>query len=182
MLHPNIRLLADHWRALKGEATGAPPRSAVDPSAFASLVGQTFVWGRQGPGRWQVRLAGELVSDLFGGEQRGLDALAPWSAPHRMHLSACLEAARRKGAAFAAAARGTTPGGRSAEFEILFAPLAASASGLERCLGLLQPTTPLAYLGAQPIARLELLELCAIDEAQSLPNLRLAVLDGRLIA
>lgn len=182
MVHPNTERLLVYWKSRRAGEGDAPLRSAIDPSGFAPLLPQVFILGRRGPGDWRFRLAGGLVADLHGRDPRDTDGLALWAPQARMQLSACLEAARRKGQAFVVTARGRTASGRGVELEVLYAPLRASAGGPERCLGLYQPLTPLAHLGARPLERLELTDIGAADPGERLPSLQLAVLDGRRIA
>lgn len=182
MFHSNTRRLIDYWRARRTARGEAPSRAAIDPVGFSDLLPQVFILGRHAPGDWRFRLAGGMIVDLHGREVRGEDGLRLWPAQQRLRLSACLEAARRRGQAFVATARGSAGIGRSVELELLFAPLSAHPGQTERCLGLYQPLTPLAHLAAQPLDRFELLDVASADEEGALPSLHLAVLDGRRIA
>lgn len=63
--------LIDHWLAVSG-GFGVPRKSALDPSAFASLLPYVYVCVRDAQRTLRYRLAGEHVQTIFGRSLRGL--------------------------------------------------------------------------------------------------------------
>jgi hypothetical protein len=182
MSHSNTARLLGYWEGQRDEG-GCPQRSSIDPAAFAEMVTQTFVLGRARAGAYPFRLAGALLEDLHRGPLAGFDFMALWSSGDRPRVQAAVEAALGRGQSLIATAYGRSVKGSEARLEILLAPLAGRQGRVDRMLGLYQPTSPLFRLEGQRIERLFLEEIAFADGgAPILPPLRLAAMDGRLIA
>jgi hypothetical protein len=184
MSHSNTQRLTDYWRARRG-ILRAPLRSAIDPADFVDLLPQVFILGRQGVGHYAFRLAGRQVEDTHGRSLRRAEFSPLWSPFDRPQLHAALEGALSRGQALVIEAQGAAFDGRTAEFEILLAPM-VSRTGIDRFLGLYQPLSPLSRLDGEAVARLAIRTirpLAAADGVETAhPPLRLAAVDGRNIA
>jgi hypothetical protein len=141
---------------------------------------QVFILGRTDPGRYVFRLGGGLVTDLHGRDLRQLNVLALWSEADRPRLAAALEACRRASEPFITVAEARSSRG-AIPVEMVFAPLVAETAPFDRILGLYQPLESLEQLHGHP-AELSLRHIATAAERASPPRLRLAAVDGRLIA
>lgn len=184
MVHSNTELLTDYWRA-RVPTFGCPPRASVDPTHFIDLLPQVFILGRAAAGRYGFRLVGGLVADLHGRDVRDEDFVGLWAGPDRASLQSAMEGAIRRRHPLVVTARGRAHGGGEVELEMLLAPLAGASGAADRFLGLYQPLSPLARLQGQAIDSLSLARIGVtaggVLSAEA-PRLRLAALDGRLIA
>ena len=179
MLHSNTERLIDYWRERKRGAF-SPARGAIDPADLSGLLPQMFILGRTAPGRFAFRLAGGTVASVHGLDMRGLNAVDLWVGEDRPRLAAALEAARRGcepvvTVAEARARRATI------QIEMTFAPLLAEREPQDRIIGLYQPLEAIPPLWEGP-AELSLRHIASAAERSAPPQLRLAAIDGRLIA
>ncbi|MBS0409661.1 MAG: PAS domain-containing protein [Proteobacteria bacterium] len=180
MFHSNTELLIDYWREKRGAAL-LPARTDIDPADFAHLLPQTFIVGRTGPGQFPVRLAGEFVVDLHGRGLRGDNILNLWTRLHRVELQSALDGVLRDPEPLVISADARTDDGLSARLEILFAPLVGATGRPDRFVGLYQPTSAVHVLRGRPVREL-LIRAVGGADLRATPRLRLAALDGRLIA
>jgi hypothetical protein len=187
MFHANTQRMIDYW-AERTRGGRPPARAAIDPAGFRQAASQVFILGREGCGRYGVRLAGDFVRELHGRDLRGADALALWSGRDRLRLQAALEEIRREPAPLVVMAQALAEGPVSLALEIFLAPLAASSAGLERYLGLYQPLSVATQLAGQPAVELSVRAMhrprVAASEPAASPErpFRLAALHGRRIA
>lgn len=179
MLHSNTERLIDYWRERKRGAF-SPPRSAIDPSELSGLLPQVFILGRTAPGRFAIRLAGGLVTQIHARDLRRMDVLDLWAAEDRPRLAAALEAARRACEPVVTVAEARSPRG-AVQVEVCFAPLLADTQPLDRVIGIYQPLESIDALRDLP-ADLSLRHIASAAERIAPPRLRLAAVDGRLIA
>lgn len=179
MLHSNTELLIDYWRERKRDAF-SPSRSAINPGDLSGLLTQVFILGRTAPGHFAFRLAGGLVTSVHGLDLRQMDVLDLWTAEDRPRLAAALEAARRACEPVVAVAEARSRRGE-AQIEMVFAPLTADAAPVDRMIGLYQPLQGLQPMWEGP-AELRLRHIASAAERSTPPRLRLAAVDGRLIA
>ena len=179
MLHSNTERLIDYWRERKRGAF-SPARTSIDPTELSGLLPQVFILGRMAPGRFVFRLAGGLVSQVHSRDLRRVDFLELWGAEDRPRLAAALEAARRGCEPVVAVVEARSLRG-AARIELSLAPLLADTAPQDRVLGLYQPLEPLAPLNDMP-AELSLRHIASASERSAPPRLRLAAIDGRLIA
>ena len=180
MFHSNTELLIDYWRARRGD-DALPPRTAIDPADFVQLLPQTFILGRTAPGLYPVRLAGEFVVDVHGRGLRGENMLNLWTRLHRIELQSVLEGVLRSPQPMVISADARTDEGLTARFEVLFAPLTGASGLADRFIGLYQPTSATHRLRNRPVRDL-LIRAVGGADLRVTPRLRLASLDGRLIA
>jgi hypothetical protein len=177
MFNASTERLLDYWRSRCG-GRPAPLRADIDPAGFARLAAQAFVAARDAGGDVRLRLAGEAVTALHGRPLNGESVLRLWRVEQRGRLARLLAIAlaRAEPLVIQADADLSESAGR---LEILFAPLASSAGELDRFLGLYAPLR----LGlASPIPPLGIVAVNGLAEAARRAHLRLAALDGRLIA
>lgn len=181
MFHVNTEELLDYWR-LRAMAGHAPARTQINPADLARLLPQVFILGRQGPGQYVFRLAGELLVDLHADPLRGSDPIRLWAQKDRLRLASALESSRRRIEPFVAMVDGRTAGGLEAPFEITFAPLADKDGEVSRVIGLYQPRALLACLNGHSVREFTIHRLLGAQPDQAEPALRLAAVDGRRIA
>ena len=186
MSHSNTQRLTDYWRARRGVRM-APLRASVDPADFADLLPQVFILGRLSPGRFVFRLSGALLGDLHDRNLRQSEFGPLWATADRPQLGSAMESALRRGQALVIEAEGHTRSDKSAELEILLAPMTSTGEEVDRFLGLYQPTSALSRLRDEPIGRLSIKQILPVSQhadgqAQPLAPLRLAAVHGRRIA
>ncbi len=187
MVHKNTELLTNYWRA-RIPPVGCPPRSSIDPTQFLDLLPQVFILGRPGAGHFGFRLVGGLLADLHGPGLQGADFLGLWMSPDRASLKSAMEGAARRGHPLIVHCKGRSLAGHTVEIEMLLAPLTGNTGQVDRFLGLYQPTSSLSRLMGAQVDQLADQRIgltgdsgmeAALVEA---PRLRLAAMDGRLIA
>ena len=181
MFHSNTERLIEYWRARKVDRL-SPPRAAIDPGDFTDLLPQVFILGRTAPAQYLFRLVGGLVADLHQRDLRRADFLSVWGKSDQPRLAAALEAGRRAGEPVVVMAEAQTDQGLTYRIEVLFAPLRADNLPPDRCLGLYQPIAPVSQLRGQRVEALGIVRFNTADHRESFPPLRLAAVDGRLIA
>lgn len=182
MFHSNTERLIDYWQAAR-VATGLPPRTAVDPGAFADLLPQVFILGREGPGRYRFRLSGGFVADLHGRELKGEQALPLWSRKDRARVQAAIELCRGAADPIVINASVRSDGVAPFPMEVLIAPLAGPGGEPDRFLGLYQPTALIRRLEEGALRELTVTAVLSATSSSELePRLRLAVINGRQIA
>lgn len=179
MFHSNTDRLIDYWRGAKGEQA-YPLRTTIDPGAFADLLPQVFILGREAPGRYRFRLSGGFVADLHGRELKGELALPLWTRKDRARVQAALESCRSAANPVVLNADVTAQGAEPISMEVLVAPLAGPEGGADRYLGLYQPTGLIQWLEEGVIRMLSLNSVVGASDLE--PRLRLAVINGREVA
>lgn len=181
MFHASTERMIDYWmsRAQPGEA---PSRAAIQPADFRQLMAQVFILGREAKGYYPFRLAGGFVSDLHRRDLRGVNGLFLWSQGDRLRLQTALEELHNQPEPLVACADAITDGA-TLPLEILFAPLTSHDGAPDRYLGLYQPLSMVARLQGRPATELVLRSLRRPGAAnEEGPRLRLAAIDGRLVA
>jgi len=182
MFHPSTERLIDYWRS-KAVNAGMPARAAVNPGDFLDLLPQVFILGRDGKGRYPVRLAGGFVADLHARDLRGEDALGFWALSHRLEVKSALEVARRRGEPLVITADIRAIGAPSVGMEVLLAPMTGADGQADRFLGLYQPIAMIQRLMGRPASELGVRRIQSLGPAnEEAPRLRLATLHGRRIA
>lgn len=182
MFHSNTERLVDYWRGVRGEQA-FPLRTTVDPGAFADLLPQVFILGREAPGRYRFRLSGGFVADLHGRELKGELALPLWVRKDRARVQAAIELCRNNADPIVVNADVTAFQAEPIPMEVLFAPLAGPEGEADRFLGLYQPTGLIQRLEEGIVRELALNSVLSTGSSAELePRLRLAVLNGREVA
>lgn len=178
MFHLNTEQLIEYWRTQRG-AELMPRRSAIDPTHILNLVPQLFMLGRQRPGQYQFRLAGDFLLDLHGCALRDADFMSLWRTDDRIPLQMALEAMRRRGEPLVVVAHARTSEGPVMSLEIALAPVTGADGEADRFIGLYQPTTPVAALQGGAVSSLALHAIETPDsDASAFPRLRLAAMHG----
>jgi hypothetical protein len=181
MSHSNTARMFGYWEGQRDDG-GCPARSSIDPAAFAPVVTQTFLLGRERAGAYPFRLAGALVEDLHDVNLAGFDFTTLWAPSDRPRIQTAIEAAFVRQRSLIATAHGRSLSGAEARLEILLAPLAGRQGQVDRLLGLYQPLSPLFHLKDQRIERLFLEHIVFADDGEPVPAPpRLAALDGRAV-
>lgn len=182
MFHSNTERLIEYWRACRGDEA-APMRTSINPGSFSDLLPQTFILGREAPGRYSFRLSGGFVANLHGRELKGQQSLPLWSRGDRARVQSALELCRAAADPIVINAEVTGPGVEGFAMEVLFAPLANPDGDIDRFLGLYQPTGVIGWLEEGVCRELAVGSVVNTTSATELePTLRLAVLNGRQIA
>lgn len=181
MFHAGTERMIDYWMS-RAEPGQAPSRAAVQPGDFRQLMPQVFMLGRETKGYYPFRLAGGFVSDLHRRDLRGVNALFLWSERDRLRLQTALEELHNRPEPIVAQCEVLTEAG-TLPMEVLFAPLTSHDGAPDRYLGLYQPLSMVARLQGQPARELSLRSLRRPGAAnEEGPRLRLAAVDGRLVA
>lgn len=182
MFHPSTQRLIDYWRG-RSVNDAAPFRASINPGDFLDLLPQVFILGREGTGRYPMRLAGGFITDLHARDLRGEDALGLWALSHRLEVKSALEVARRRAEPVVVTADIRAVGAPSVGMEVLFAPLASADGQVNRLLGLYQPIAMMQRLMGRPASELGVRAIQSLGPAnEESPRLRLATLHGRRIA
>jgi hypothetical protein len=180
MVHPNTERLTEYWRSRR-EGAAIPRRADVDPMAFHDLLPQALIVGRSAEGTFPFRLVGGFVADLHRADLRGRCLLELWRPADRWRLKSALEFARARGEPVVVAADIVADGVPSVSMEVLLAPLTGPGGGVDRFIGLYQPTGLINRLMGQP-ARVLAMSGIARTDGDEAPALRLACVNGRQIA
>jgi hypothetical protein len=180
MAHPNTDRLIDYWRERRGPRA-APTRASIDPTHFTDLLPQVFIAGAASLGNYPFRLAGGFVSELHGRDLRAENLVSLWGQDDRHRLTSAIEIARRRAEPFVVEADIHADGVPPLGMEVLFAPLISPSGETDRILGLYQPLGMTARLQGQRALRLSIRAMAPAAGPER-PRLRLATLDGRLIA
>lgn len=182
MFHSNTERLIEYWRACRGEEA-LPSRTSINPGSFSDLLPQTFILGREGPGRYPFRLSGGFVANLHGRELKGQQGLPLWVRGDRVRIQSALELCRAAADPIVINAQVTGRGVEDFPMEVLIAPLASPEGDVDRFLGLYQPTGVIGWLEEGVCRELAVASVVNATSATELePTLRLAVLNGRQIA
>lgn len=182
MFHSNTERLIDYWSDRRG-TDALPSRTSIDPGAFADLLPQVFILGRDAPGRYRFRLSGGFVANLHGRELKGEQALPLWSKMDRARVQAALELCRNGADPIVIVAQVIAPELEPFPMEVLLAPLASPDGEADRFLGLYQPVGAMPRLQEGAHRELAVNSVHSTASAAELePRLRLAVIDGRQIA
>ena len=178
MFDPNTPRMIEYWRGQRGDRA-LPDRESIDPAGFASLAPRVFVAELHRTGEIVFRLAGESVEELHGRPLKGIDLASLWRPAHRHALTLALDASLTNASPVVIGAHAATAGA-GGPLEILFAPMASPGGVADLILGLYQTAR-----GSRPIdPPIRELSIRRIDGAdvRTRPTLRLAAVDGELIA
>ncbi len=179
MLHPNTERLAEYWRDQAGP-NGLPSRTAINPADFARMLPQVFMLGRTEGGALPFRLVGGFVAELHSRDLRGVNALTLWSPRDQLQLRSVLDQTRRRPQPIVVTAEARSASGASVSMEVLFAPLSSRTGTADRFIGLYQPLGMMQKLEGAPVKQMV---IQTIEGAEAgTPALRLAALDGRVVA
>jgi hypothetical protein len=171
--------LIDYWRA-RFAGGQAPTRADINPADFPKLLPYIFILRRHAAGKYTFRLAGGGLRELHNRDLRGASFIDLWNENSRLPLQTAIARSQRHQEPLHLRALAHA-GERRMHLEIALMPLSDGASGMERILGLYQPTTAVARLGGRPIDELLLSGLIQDENGLDHPPLRLAALRGQRV-
>ena len=160
----------------------APSRASIDPTDFVRVLPQVFMLGRRGFGDYGFRLVGDFVSDLHGRNLREENLLGLWEREDRAPLQLALETARRRAEPVVIDCDAWPDFGPALRLEMTLAPLTGFSGDIDRMIGLYQPLGPAAILMGRKVASLSIRSILSSAAGESLPQLRLATVNGRRVA
>jgi len=158
MQQPTSRQLYAYWDRVRNGRV-APRRFEIEPAKIAKLLPETFIAESVGRLGYRFRLAGTKICEQFGRELRGADLLALWYGADRDAVTSLLRNVFADGAVGHGRFRAYAIGDRQADFELIFLPLIHAGEAINRTLGAITAIEPPFWLGAEPLARQEVLEL-----------------------
>jgi hypothetical protein len=182
MKHPSTRAVYEYWNQRRGSRP-APERGDIDPTHIRYALGDTFMLAADFVDELRFRLAGTRVCALFCREIKGEAFAEIWNIESRKAVDELMTLMNEENAAAVAGLIAHTEEGNTAELELLLLPLAHSGHARIRALGVLAPTVPPYWLGAQAVSGLELMTVRHIGpelKARSVPRFGRAAADRRL--
>ncbi|HXG77830.1 MAG TPA: PAS domain-containing protein [Methyloceanibacter sp.] len=158
MQQPVSRQLYAYWDSVRNGRV-APRRFEIEPARIAPLLPQTFIAESAGRLGYRFRLAGTKICEQFGRELRGADLVELWGVSDRAAMASLLRNIFCDAAVGYGRFRSYTATERHADFELLLLPLIHGGEAVNRILGAITAIEPPFWLGAEPLARQELIEL-----------------------
>jgi len=158
MKHSSTRALYEYWNKKRG-VRPAPDRSEIEPSEIRFVLGDTFMLAADFVDQLRYRLAGTRLCALFCRELKGEIFSDAFGDPSREAIEKLLGIVNEEKVAIVAGVTARTQEGQSAELEMLLLPLAHTGHARIRALGIMAPTAPPYWLGAQAVTSLELVTL-----------------------
>jgi hypothetical protein len=158
MKHSSTRAVFEYWNKRRGMRP-APDRSEIEPSEIRLALGDTFMLAADFVDQLRFRLAGTRVCALFCREIKGEILSEAFGGPSRKAVEELLAIVNEETVGVVAGLKAHTEEGHEAELEMLLLPLAHSGHARIRALGVLAPTVPPYWLGAQAVASLDLVTL-----------------------
>ena len=179
MFDPNTERMLDYWRAQRGDLA-LPSRASIDPAGFAKLAPGVFIAELRMDGDIVFRFAGESVEELHGRPLKGVQLTSLWRPAHRRALALAIDASLANASPLVVGAHAAVAAGTGGVLEILFAPLAGANGVADQMLGFYQADRRSRPIDP-PIRELWARRIDGAD-VRHRPNLRLAAVDGQLIA
>lgn len=158
MQQPTSRQLYAYWDRIRN-GRAAPRRFEIEPAKIAALLPETFIAEGVGPLGHRFRLAGTRICEQFGRELRGADLLSLWEDADRASVASLLRTVFADAAVGYGRFRAYTRTERQASFELVLLPLIHTGEAINRILGAITAIEPPFWLGAEPLLRLEVVEL-----------------------
>jgi len=143
---------------------------------------RSWAAGGGGTGPFRSRVAGGFVSDLHRADLRGTCLLERFRPGDRWQLKSALEFSRGRPEPLVVHADILADSVAPVAMEILLAPLRGPVGGVDRFIGLYQPTAMISRLQGRPALALAIGGISRADGGEAAPSLRLASVDGRRIA
>ncbi len=182
MKHPSTQAVYEYWNQRRGRRA-APERGDIDPTEIRYALGDTFMLAADFVDQLRFRLAGTRVCALFCREIKGELFDEVWDIASRKAVNELLTAVEDENAPAVAGLIARTEDGGATALEMLLLPLAHSGHARIRALGVLAPTLAPYWLGAQPVADLELVTVRHIGQepkGRGVPRFGRAVAGKRL--
>jgi hypothetical protein len=155
MRHTSTRDVFNYWNQQRGDRP-APERADIDPVAIRHALGDIFILAADFVEEQRFRLAGTRVCVLFGRELKGETFGSLWDEPSRRLIVNLLHVARDENTGAVAGVIGHAADGAAIDLELLILPLAHHGHARVRALGTLTPLQKPIWVGAKPLAHLEL--------------------------
>jgi len=158
MKHSSTRAVFEYWNKRRGTRP-APERGEIDPSEIRLALGDTFMLAADFVDQLRFRLAGTRVCALFCREIKGEVFSEVFGETSRKAVEELTTIVNEETVGVVAGLAARTEEGHEAELEMLLLPLAHSGHARIRAIGVLTPTVPPYWLGAQAVAALDLVTL-----------------------
>lgn len=182
MKHVSTRIVFEYWDKQRGNRP-APERGDIDPTEIRHALGDTFMLAADFVDQLRFRLAGTRVCALFGREIKGEAFTALWNGASRKQIEELLSIVTGEASGAVAGLTARSEEGAEADVEMLLLPIAHSGLARIRALGVLAPTVPPYWLGAQSVTALELTGLRHIGpqiDTREFPRFGRAAETGRM--
>lgn len=150
------RELYAYWNNVRAERL-APTRFEIEPSQIAKILPDTFILERIDTETSRFRLAGTRICEAFAAEFRGINIFDLFTLEDRITLQRQFSVIAAQGAVGIFHFETQSQSGRSAQFEMLVAPLKHTRDAVDRYLGSMAPIDPPGWLGAEPLVTRRLL-------------------------
>ena len=137
MKHPSSRAFFAYWDKQRDGAP-APDRSAIEPDALRSLLGDMFVVSCDAPG-YPFRFAGTRLSALLGQDLKGAKLTTQFVLEQRIAVQQVLDIVAGDTIAVVAGVSATAPNATPVALELLLLPFAQRAHTPLSMTGLLAP-------------------------------------------
>lgn len=170
MRHQAIRTLVRYWDDLRG-TRAAPDRSAVDPAAIRSVLGDTFILEGNAQRGFPFRLAGTRVCALFASELKGRPFLDLVSNGDKEAMKRLLDDVVVASVPINGGLRADVPGRESVNLEFVLLPLRLAARQESRLMGAIVSLAPPYWIGTSTLAPVTLVTTRIIDPRRELPRL-----------
>jgi hypothetical protein len=145
----------DYWNKRRANRP-APERADIDPAEIRHALSDTFMLAADFVDLLRFRLAGTRVCALFAREVKGEIFTGLWSEFSREMIEELLSIVIGESMGVVAGLTGRTADGAQTDLEMLLLPLANTGLGRIRALGVLAPLATPYWIGATPVAELEL--------------------------
>lgn len=155
MKHRTSQILYNYWNEVRGRRL-APRRFDIEPARIAGILAETLILERMDEATYRFRLAGTRISEQFATEFRGENFLDLWSDRDRDQVSMMMARMGEQGGAGLLEIEAHTADGRTAFFEVILLPLIHTRDVVDRFLGAISCHQAPAWLGTQPLSRIEL--------------------------
>jgi hypothetical protein len=170
MKQSSTRELFAYWTRQRGQRR-APARSDIDPAEIRHALGDIFILADVADEQ-RFRLAGTRMCALFGRELKGEAFASLWSEASAQQCRDVLLDVVSEQHGFAAAATGRNAGGDTVDLELLLLPLAPQGVTRVSAIGALVALETPFWIGARPVAALELGTVRNLDGSAVRPGTR----------
>lgn len=148
-MQPSLQTLQSYWNEVRAGRL-APQRLEIEPSRIAGILSETFMLERIDAGKYQFRLAGTRLCEVFGSELRGKNFLDGWSDEDRLLLERYLTTISEQGAAALLTIEGAFDTRHRVELAANLLPL-LHAGKITRIIGAMSATSAPYWLGTEPL-------------------------------
>ena len=155
MKNASTRLVYDYWNRKRGDRL-APQRADINPTDIRHALSDTFMLAADFINQLRFRLAGTRVCALFGREIKGEAFAELWNDESHKMIEKQITIVTNEATGLVAGVTAHTEDGLTADLELLLLPLAHVGHARTRALGVLAPLVPPYWLGATPVANLDL--------------------------